>query len=356
MTETLLHFILQRLDQIESPVFLHMEFEQFPEEELRALRGEGILREISRATEIPRPKNVPPGGDLIVRQTSKGIFGVADEHDYFDPIPLTEDDVRQYEISLPKLATVIRQANGIEGTGFVNHHGLIPMGEKALDGFGNLDVFFSIPNLDEDEFIARCRRADRAIDAAGIVILTPCSITLSPEKRLQMEHLGIVAVAMTTNSRPNAFSLDWNIIAKKAKLHAAHSVDRGSEAPPEAESRVDSINTIADEDKIVLERKEIDERVHWFVNGEDKGYVFVRPDSISAKITEILYDQVGHGWVPHKTFMNACAWKEDEYFAASGEPGRMQRQLNIIRKNLGVAIEFRKGKGVRFAENIVKSK
>jgi hypothetical protein len=34
----------------------------------------------------------------------------------------------------------------------------------------------------------------------------------------------------------------------------------------------------------------------------------------------------------------------------------MQRQLNIIRKNLGVAIEFRKGKGVRFVENIVKSK
>jgi len=356
LTETLLHFILQRLDQIECPVFLHRELERFPEDEFRPLRAEGILRETSRTTEIARPKNVPPGGDLIVRQTSKGIFGVADEDDYFDPIPLTEDDVRQYEISLPKLATVIRQANGIEGTGFVNHHGLIPMGEKVLDGFGNLDVFFSIPNLDEDEFIARCRRADRAIDAAGIVILTPSSIALSPEKRIQMEHLGIFTVAMTTNSHLNAFLLDWQTIAKKAKLHIAHSVDHGGEAPLEGESRDDSVNTIADEDKIVLERKEIDERVHWFVNGEDKGHVFVRPESISAKITEILYDQIGHGWVPHKTFMNACAWKEDEYFPVSGDPGRMQRQLNIIRKILGVAIDFRKGKGVRFAENIVKSK
>ena len=88
MTETLLHFVLQRLDQIECPVFLHRELEDFPEEELRILRAEGILRETSRATEIPRPKHSPPGCDLIVRQTSKGMFGVADEDDYFDPIPL----------------------------------------------------------------------------------------------------------------------------------------------------------------------------------------------------------------------------------------------------------------------------
>ena len=91
-------------------------------------------------------------------------------------------------------------------------------------------------------------------------------------------------------------------------------------------------------------------------NYEQYADVIVAGGGKDAKITEILYDQIGHGWVPHKTFMNACAWKEDEYFAASGEPGRMQRQLNIIRKNLGVAIEFRKGKGVRFVENIVKSK
>jgi len=356
LTETLLHFILQRLDQVESPVFLHREFERFPEEELRALRAEGILRETSRATEIPRPKNTPPGEDLIVRQTSKGIFGVADEDDYFDPIPLTEDDVRQYEISLPKLATVIRQANGIEGTGFVNHHGLIPMGEKALDGFGVLNVFFSIPNLDEDDLISRCRRLDRALYAAGIVILTPGSFALSPENRQQMKRLGIITVTITTNSSPNPLSLDWPAISKQANSQAAHYVDQGGQASLEDRAREVPVNTITEEDKVVLERKEVNERIHWFVNGADKGHIFVRKDSFIAKITEILYDQIGHGWVPHKTFMNACAWKEDEYFAASGEPGRMQRQLNIIRKKIGIAIDFRKEKGVRFAENIVKSK
>ncbi|MGD9878366.1 hypothetical protein [Desulfococcus sp.] len=356
MTETLLHFILQRLDQIECPVFLHRELERFPEEQLRALRADGILRETSRATEIPRPKNIPSGEDLVVRHTSKGIFGVADEEDYFDPIPLTEDDVRQYEISLPKLTAVIRQANGIGDSGFVNHHGLIPMGKKAVDGSGNIDVFFSMPNLDENEFIARCRRLEQLCDASGIVILTPRTIALSPENRQQMKRLGIITVAITTNSSPNALSLDWLAISRQANSQVVHYADDGGQVSLEDEAIKVPVNTITEEDKIVVERKKVGERIHWFVNGVDKGHIFVRQESISAKITEILYDQIGHGWVPHKTFMNACAWKEDEYFPASGEPGRMQRQLNIIRKNLGVAIEFRKGKGVRFAENIVKSK
>lgn len=355
MTEGLLNFIFQRLDQVESPVFLHGELECYPEDEFRVLREKGILRETSRATEIPRPKRFPLGGDLIVRQTSKGIFGVADEDNYFDPIPLTEDDVRQYELSLPKLTTVIRQANGIEGSGFANHHGLIPMGLKTLDSLGTLEIFLSIPNLDENDVIARCMRLDRELDTVGIVILTPGGIALSPEIRQQMKRLGIIMVAITTNSSC-AFLLDWHAIAKKADLHVAHSIDHAGETLREDESRDNSVNTITEEDKIVLERKEIGERVHWFVNGVDKGHIFVRNESIVAKIMEILYDQIGHGWVQHKTFMNACAWKKDEYFPASADPGRMQRQLTNIRKKLGVGIDFRKGKGVRFPENIVKSK
>jgi hypothetical protein len=230
------------------------------------------------------------------------------------------------------------------------------MGKKAVDGSGNIDVFFSMPNLDENEFIARCRRLEQLCDASGIVILTPRTIALSPENRQQMKRLGIITVAITTNSSPNALSLDWLAISRQANSQVVHYADDGGQVSLEDEAIKVPVNTITEEDKIVVERKKVGERIHWFVNGVDKGHIFVRQESISAKITEILYDQIGHGWVPHKTFMNACAWKEDEYFPASGEPGRMQRQLNIIRKNLGVAIEFRKGKGVRFAENIVKSK
>jgi hypothetical protein len=246
LTDKLLDFVLERADHVGDPVFLKRELEGFPVEDLDALLSEGILRETSRATEIPRPKHLPPGGDLIVRQTSRGLYGVADEDDYFDPIPLTEDDVRQYAVSLPKLKAAVNRTNDSEDSG--------------KQGIGEPTPW-------------------------------PCPETL------------------TTG-----------------------------------------------EGRFVLERKEVGDEVHWFVNGEDKGRFFSRAESHSAKIIEILYGQIGLGWVPHKTFMDACAWKKDEYFPASGDPGRMQRQLTRIRKFLGVDVKFLKDKGVCFAENVVKSK
>lgn len=354
MTEGLLNFILQRLDQVESPVFLHRELVCYPEEEFCTLREKAILRETSRATEIPRPKRFPSGGDLIVRQTSRGLFGVAGEDDYFDPIPLREDDVQQYEFSLPKFIAAIRLANGIQGIGFAHHHGLISLGQKVLGDSVTLNIFLSIPNQNEDEFISRCRRLERPIDVANSVVLTPRTLMISPENQQQMKRLGIVTAAITPNLSSDSLLLDWQVIAKKASLLVAHQFDQDCQNLIGNESKGDSVDIITDQ--IIIERKKIDEKIHWIVNGVDKGPVYVRSDTICAKITEILYDQIGHGWVLHKTFMYACAWKKDEYFPASGDPGRMQRQLNNIRKKLGVAIDFRKEKGVRFPENIVKSK
>lgn len=209
MTETILHFILQRLDQIECPVFLHRELERFPEEELHALHAVGILRETSRATEIPRPRNLPPGGDLIVRQTSKGMFGVADEDDYFDPIPLTEDDVRQYDISLPKLAAAIRRDNGISGSGLENHDGLIPLGQKSVEGIGSLNVYFSILNADQKDFLSRCQRLERSPQSQRIVMLTPRGVALSPEGRRILDASGIILAALDSAFDQGSFSIDW---------------------------------------------------------------------------------------------------------------------------------------------------
>ena len=209
MTETLLHFVLQRLDQIECPVFFHREFERFSDEELRALRAEGILRETSRATEIPRPKHLPPGGDLIVRQTSKGMFGVANEDDYFDPIPLTEDDIRQYDVSLPKLAAAIRRDNGISGSGLENHDGLIPLGQKSVEGIGSLNVYFSIMNADQKDFLSRCQRLERSPRSQRIVMLTPRGVALSPEGRRILDASGIIVAAMDNALDLRSFSIDW---------------------------------------------------------------------------------------------------------------------------------------------------
>jgi len=94
----------------------------------------------------------------------------------------------------------------------------------------------------------------------------------------------------------------------------------------------------------------------WMVNGADKGVFYKQEKAIKAKILNILYDQIGIGWVPHKTFQQAAGWTRGEYFGSSTEPGRMQKQLTEIRKFLGVDILFRKREGVRFTEGVVKSR
>lgn len=210
MTETLLGFILERLDQIENPVFLHRELERFPDEDLRALQSEGILRETSKATEIPRPAHLPGGGDLIVRQSSKGLFGVADEDDYFDPVPLTEDDVRQYEVSLAKLVARTRRDNGISGTGCAILNGLIPLGQKAIEGIGTVDVFLSLPNEDEATFLSRCQRLERSSGSVKVVLLTPRGVSVSPEGRRILDSSGVIVAFLIVAAANRTLALDWD--------------------------------------------------------------------------------------------------------------------------------------------------
>jgi len=104
----------------------------------------------------------------------------------------------------------------------------------------------------------------------------------------------------------------------------------------------------------ILDRQKCDDGVHWWVNGVDKG-VLCKKKAIKGTILKILFDQLGHGWIPHCTFHQAIEWSEEEYFGPSGESGRMQKQLRLIRRFLDLEITFRKEDGVRFAEGVVKS-
>ena len=107
-------------------------------------------------------------------------------------------------------------------------------------------------------------------------------------------------------------------------------------------------------DKITIERREMDDGVHWFVAGVDKGVFYRRTPSKQSFILETLYERIGHGWIPHPLFIKHLGWTEAAYFGSSVETKRMQKQLNNLRSFLGVEIDFRKDRGVRFAESIVR--
>jgi hypothetical protein len=210
--DTLVQFLLTRLDQLESPLFLGRELEAFPPSELAALMSEGLLRETTKASEIPRPAHLPAGGDLVVRQTSRGLFGVADEDDYFDPIPLTYDDVRQYEVSLPKLAARIRLENGISGSGYENHGGLIPLGQKGIDGVGTTDVYLALRNEDESAVRSHCRRLERSPGAQKVILLTPRGVSLSPEGRRVLDNTGVVVTSLMDAAAKGTLALTWDAV------------------------------------------------------------------------------------------------------------------------------------------------
>ncbi len=218
MPDTLLGHLLRRLDQVEAPVLLHREAAVYPEEQLKALLSAGILKETSRATEVPRPARMPAGGDLVVRETTKGLFGVAEEGDFHQPIPLTEEDVRQYEVVISKLIDRIRRENDLKGTPVQNGRGLPFVGERVLPGRQGADVYLSLLNDDESEFMLVCGRV-HPTNHRPVVILVLDSIPLSVENRQLLRSWDMVVEPLTTHLNGKRWKLPWDRMLRKPVDH-----------------------------------------------------------------------------------------------------------------------------------------
>jgi len=221
LAEGLLQAVLILLDQMESPVILHTEAVAYGDGALAELLSQGILRETCNAAKIPRPVRFGPGTDLIIRETSRGLFGVSDDDDFFDPLPLTEDDARQYEVSLPKLVEKLRKENGITGKGFENDSGLIPLGTKLLGGTQSVWVYLSLPNSDEEAVLARSARLRVTNALHKAVVLVPHGTTFSTEARRILGDNGIGLLSLMEPAVRGNLVLDWTpAIQAPAEPHA----------------------------------------------------------------------------------------------------------------------------------------
>ncbi len=207
MSEHLLQTVLALVDQIESPTIPYYSILHFSSEQLDRLVSDKILFKGPDASEIPRPERFGPGHDLTIVRTAKGIEGVAAEGDYFPPVQLSEDDVRQYEVSLAHLVDAIRRDSGIEGKSYRNDNGLIFVGQKPVAGVGSIDVYFSVPNSNEDSVMARCRRLVGIADDRRIALLTPSILDLSGEDRRSLDR--IVTISLMTGAREGNLKVNW---------------------------------------------------------------------------------------------------------------------------------------------------
>lgn len=209
MPETLLQAVLSLLDQVASPVVQHSMVAHHPPEDLRLMVAEGVLKETSRATEISRPKRYGPGADLVVRETARGIFGVADGEDFCAPVALNVNDVRQYEVRLSGLVEKLRKENGIDGTGCQSDGGLVYVGERVVAGHGAVVVYLSLPNNNPDAVVARLKRLDAPGRRGTVALLTPRALPQSTEFRRLASEDGIIAVSLMPVAATGVVSLDW---------------------------------------------------------------------------------------------------------------------------------------------------
>ncbi|MDP9272146.1 MAG: hypothetical protein M3O93_01225 [Chloroflexota bacterium] len=215
MPDTLLGLVLTRLDQVEDPVLLHREAAAYPTEEFEALLSAGIVKETSRALQVPRSAHMPAGGDLLVRETAKGLFGVATEDDYHQPVPLAEDDVRQYEIVVSKLVDLLRQENELEGVPVPNGRRLTLVGERPLPGGLRADVYLSLLNDDQSEFMLVCRHV-HPTNPRPVVMLVPSSVPLSVENAQLLRSWDMFVSPLTTYLNGARWNLPWDRILTKA--------------------------------------------------------------------------------------------------------------------------------------------
>jgi len=333
-----------------------------------------------------------PNGKLALSHPCKIPQGCSTEHDVIihdqddivavcsceqgcENFPLQQSDIVVYELNRPFLETQLADAFGLlkESDTRTDIYRTTHIGNYSPNLGFRFPVYLTI-QLEISDF-------DNVVDALlsrnerPFILLVPTHelCTAKTEKRLTDKNSSLVPL------------IDYVVFAEKQRLRLLCPVEHvlsqflKANFPPDEDDisqifypMVHPANNVVDtykndsvspnlskedmEGKIRLERKEVDDEVHWIVNSIDKGRFFLRATSKKAKIIEALYDQIEKGWVPHKTFMNGCGWKENEYYPAFDDPGCMQRQLRDIRKFLDVNIEFNKNKGVRFAENVVKSK
>lgn len=219
--------MLNRLERLESPILRHREIELYSAKERRSLLRCGALIDSSPADSVWFH-----GRNLMVRETTRGWYGVDEDDAFFTPVPLADDDVKQYSVDVPRLVELVRQHNGIEGEGCVEDFGLITVGQRHVDSIGPVDVYLSLANYDTDVFTARCRHLQNPAGAAKVIVLIPRPVVLPATVRTGLDAAGVVLAPLWRAAEGGSLAIVWHSLvapeaAQDGVLSARKIVYRG---------------------------------------------------------------------------------------------------------------------------------
>ncbi|MBC7351739.1 MAG: hypothetical protein H5U08_05210, partial [Thermogutta sp.] len=106
----------------------------------------GVLVKEPLPEQIPHPRFPHSGRRAAVRKTARGFFAVAgeDSSEYFEPIPVSEQQLLEFRVSVAKLVELIAKQAGIESSTVPQEAGLVAMGQKHLAGYGTVEVYLAV--------------------------------------------------------------------------------------------------------------------------------------------------------------------------------------------------------------------
>lgn len=214
MADGLLGLVLDRLGEDDFPVIRHREVEAFLRNPASA-RYRRLLLDIGPAEEVPRPAGVAPGDWLLVRETSAGLFGVGPADDLDAPVPLADEDVREYTVSIPRLGREITEANDMDpDTSAHLDDGLFPLGSKAVGHGLRADVHLFVPYDSRGLIETAANLALSRTGGQGIVLLVPRTVPLSPEARASLRARGVEVVPLLRDGTAS-LDVDWGEIRRR---------------------------------------------------------------------------------------------------------------------------------------------
>lgn len=206
MPESPLQYVLRLLAADEAPVVLAAELAQFPAADVARLLEEGVFKETAAADEIGRPPRLGAGGPLLVRRVGGTIYGVAAADDYCNPVRLTDDDIRQYAVSVGALINKLRAENEIIAATQAMDNGLLHVGVKVVAG-RSLQVHLLLGQPEMDAVLGRLTRLESSSDAPAL--LTPLALPQRTEHERLFRDGAVQILPLYPFATDGKLTLEW---------------------------------------------------------------------------------------------------------------------------------------------------
>lgn len=198
LAESLLGFILHRLEEFPGASFLGTELQERNAEEFKALRETRLLRFLQQRPErllAPCPSGPSceaPGREVVPSQGK--WWGMCNCPAEEPPIEVTLEDLHRYEFCVKEFAEVIRGHNGLSGPQACLCDRTYLIGDAKLANEKTAVVFALLDQQPRSVAIVEALYSRLPSHFSRIVVLTP-SYTPGPTDAVRLEARGIFVVA-----------------------------------------------------------------------------------------------------------------------------------------------------------------